>query len=159
MPSVTPSARRSGSGSSTTPAGPVRLDAWLWGVRMYKTRSAATTACRAGHVRLNGQPAKAAQPVKPGDTIRLRLPGRERILEVTGLVAKRVGAPEAVRHYLDHSPEPVPRELLAVPRRDRGAGRPTKRDRRQLDRLRSRAVPEHDSVLRDPGFDPGLDPE
>lgn len=156
MPSATPSARRPGAGVSTTPAGSVRLDAWLWGVRMYKTRSAATTACRAGHVRLNGQPAKAAQPVKPGDTIRLRLPGRERILEVTGLVAKRVGAPEAVRHYLDHSPEPVPRELLAVPRRDRGTGRPTKRDRRQLDRLRGRTDPEPDL---DRGFDRGLDPE
>ena len=122
-----------------TPAATVRLDAWLWGVRMYKTRSAATAACRAGHVRLNGQPAKAAQAVKPGDTIRLRQPGRERILEVTGLLSKRVGAPEAARHYRDHSPEPIPRELLAVPRRDRGAGRPTKRDRRQLDRLRRRS--------------------
>lgn len=109
---------------------------------MYKTRSSATTACRAGHVRLNGQPAKASQPVRPGDTIRLRQPGRERILEVTGLLTKRVGAPEAVRHYIDHSPEPVPRELLAVPRRDRGAGRPTKRDRRQLDRLRRGAEPD-----------------
>lgn len=116
----------------------VRLDAWLWGVRMYKTRSAATAACRAGHVRLNGQPTKASQAVRPGDTIRLRQPGRERILEVTGLLAKRVGAPEAVRHYIDHSPEPVPRELMAVPRRDRGAGRPTKRERRQLDQLRGR---------------------
>ncbi|MGO1884136.1 MAG: RNA-binding S4 domain-containing protein [Citricoccus sp.] len=126
----------------TTPPAQVRVDAWLWGVRMYKTRSSATTACRAGHVRLNGQPAKASQPVRPGDTIRLRQPGRERILEVTGLLTKRVGAPEAVRHYIDHSPEPVPRELLAVPRRDRGAGRPTKRDRRQLDRLRRGAEPD-----------------
>lgn len=126
----------------STPASPVRVDAWLWGVRMYKTRSAATAACRAGHVRLNGQPAKASQPVRPGDTIRLRQPGRERILEVTGLLSKRVGAPEAVRHYTDHSPAPVPRELLAVPRRDRGAGRPTKRDRRQLDRLRQRTEPD-----------------
>lgn len=120
------------------PAGPVRLDAWLWGVRMYKTRSAATAACRAGHVRLNGQPVKAAQSVTIGDTIRLRQPGRERILEVTGLLSKRVGAPEAVRHYIDHSRPPVPREMMAVPVRERGAGRPTKRDRRQMDRLRAR---------------------
>lgn len=127
----------------TAPA-QVRLDAWLWGVRMYKTRSAATAACRAGHVRLNGQPTKASQAVRPGDTIRLRQPGRERILEVTGLLAKRVGAPEAVRHYIDHSPEPVPRELMAVPRRDRGAGRPTKRERRQLDQLRGRTGLESD---------------
>ncbi len=130
------------SGTGTTTAGTVRVDAWLWAVRMYKTRSAATAGCRAGHVRLNGQPAKASQPVRPGDTVRLRQPGRERILEVTGLLSKRVGAPEAVRNYIDHSPEPIPRELLAVPRRDRGAGRPTKRDRRQLDRLRQRT--EHD---------------
>lgn len=122
------------------PSGPVRLDAWLWGVRMYKTRSAATAACRAGHVRLNGQPVKAAQSVTIGDTIRLRQPGRERILEVTGLLAKRVGAPEAVRHYIDHSPPPVPREMMAIPVRERGAGRPTKRDRRQMDRLRGRGV-------------------
>jgi ribosome-associated heat shock protein Hsp15 len=125
--------------TASTSAGPVRLDAWLWGVRMYKTRSAATAACRAGHVRLNGQPAKAAQSVKPGDTIRVRQPGRERILEVTGLLAKRVGAAEAIRHYIDRSPAPVPHELLAVPRRDRGTGRPTKRDRRQMDRLRGRS--------------------
>jgi ribosome-associated heat shock protein Hsp15 len=125
--------------SADAPVAAVRLDAWLWGVRMYKTRSAATAACRAGHVRLNGQPAKAAQAVKPGDTIRVRQPGRERILQVTGLLAKRVGAAEAARHYVDHSPEPVPRELLAVPHRDRGTGRPTKRDRRQMDRLRGRS--------------------
>ncbi|QCU77222.1 RNA-binding S4 domain-containing protein [Citricoccus sp. SGAir0253] len=124
------------------PPSQVRLDAWLWGVRMFKTRSAATAACRAGHVRLNGQPAKAAQVVKPGDTIRLRQPGRERILEVTGLLAKRVGAAEAARHYADHSPPPVPRELLAVPLRDRGTGRPTKRDRRQMERLRGRTAPD-----------------
>lgn len=124
--------------ASRTPSGPVRLDAWLWGVRMYKTRSAATAAVRAGHVRVNGAPVKAAQSVTVGDTIRLRQPGRERILEVTGLLSKRVGAPEAVRHYIDHSPPPVPREMLAVPVRERGAGRPTKRDRRQMDRLRGR---------------------
>lgn len=124
--------------ASRTPSGPVRLDAWLWGVRMYKTRSAATAAVRAGHVRVNGAPVKAAQSVTVGDTIRLRQPGRERTLEVTGLLSKRVGAPEAVRHYIDHSPPPVPREMMAVPVRERGAGRPTKRDRRQMDRLRGR---------------------
>ena len=124
--------------ASRTPSGPVRLDAWLWGVRMYKTRSAATAAVRAGHVRVNGAPVKAAQSVTVGDTIRLRQPGRERILEVTGLLSKRVGAPEAVRHYIDHSPPPVPREMMAVPVRERGAGRPTKRDRRQMERLRGR---------------------
>jgi ribosome-associated heat shock protein Hsp15 len=68
----------------------VRVDAWLWAIRAYKTRSAATAACRAGHVRLNGNPVKASQPVVPGDTLRVRQPGYERILEVRRLIAKRV---------------------------------------------------------------------
>ncbi|MDO5634362.1 MAG: RNA-binding S4 domain-containing protein [Micrococcus sp.] len=115
-----------------------RIDAWLWAVRLFKTRSAATAAVRGGHVRVNGEPVKAAQAVVVGDTVRVRQPGRERVLEVTGLISKRVGAPVAQRQYIDHSPPPIPRELLAVPYRERGAGRPTKRDRRQLDALRGR---------------------
>ena len=116
----------------------VRIDAWLWAVRLYKTRSAATAAVRAGHVRIDGEPVKAATPVVVGNRVRVRQDGRERILEVTGLIAKRVGAPVARQQYVDHSPPPVARELLAVPCRERGAGRPTKRDRRQLDALRGR---------------------
>jgi ribosome-associated heat shock protein Hsp15 len=116
----------------------VRIDAWLWAVRLYKTRSAATAAVRAGHVRIDGEPVKAATPVVVGNRVRVRQDGRERILEVTGLIAKRVGAPVARQQYVDRSPPPVPRELLAVPYRERGAGRPTKRDRRQLDALRGR---------------------
>ncbi|MGO2052275.1 RNA-binding S4 domain-containing protein [Glutamicibacter sp. 287] len=117
--------------------GKVRLDAWLWAVRMYKTRSAATTACRAGHVRLNGDPVKASQIVVPGDRIRVRKDGWDRDLEVTGLISKRVGAPVAVKCYLDHTP---PREKVVIPQvpiRDRGTGRPTKKDRREIDRLRT----------------------
>lgn len=118
--------------------GAVRLDAWLWAVRMYKTRSAATAAVRGGHVRVNDEPVKAAHTLAVGDRVRLRKDQRERILKVTGLISKRVGAPVAVKNYIDHSPAPIPRELLAVPVRERGAGRPTKRDRRQLDALRGR---------------------
>jgi ribosome-associated heat shock protein Hsp15 len=114
----------------------VRIDAWLWGIRAYKTRSAATAACRAGHVRLNDRPAKAAQTIVTGDTVRIRQPGYERILEVRQLVVKRVGAEAAARCYTDHTPE-RPKELATlVPVRDRGAGRPTKKDRRELERLR-----------------------
>ncbi|WP_248124413.1 RNA-binding S4 domain-containing protein [Micrococcus lacusdianchii] len=118
--------------------GTVRLDAWLWAVRMYKTRSAATAAVRGGHVRVNDEPVKAAHTLAVGDRVRLRKDQRERVLEVTGLISKRVGAPVAVKNYIDHSPAPIPRELLAAPVRERGAGRPTKRDRRQLDALRGR---------------------
>ncbi|MGJ9404117.1 RNA-binding S4 domain-containing protein [Arthrobacter sp. KK5.5] len=119
----------------------VRIDAWLWAIRAYKTRSAATAACRAGHVRLNGRPVKAAQTVVPGDTVRVRQHGSERILEIRGLIVKRVGAEAAARCFVDHTPE-RPKELVAtVPVRERGAGRPTKKDRRELERLRETLKP------------------
>lgn len=121
------------------PGGSVRVDSWLWAVRVFRTRSAATAACRAGHVRVNGERAKAAQPLVVGDEVRTRLEGVERIVEVTGLIAKRVGAPVAAQHLLDRSPPPPPREVVALaPQRERGAGRPTKRERRETDRLRGR---------------------
>ena len=110
----------------------VRLDAWLWSVRLYKTRSSATTACRAGHVRLNDQPVKASQAIRVGDVVKVRTPGWERVFEVTRLLTKRVGAPVARTCYVDHSP-PKPSALSApVPRREPGAGRPTKKERREL---------------------------
>jgi ribosome-associated heat shock protein Hsp15 len=114
----------------------VRVDVWLWAVRVFKTRSAATTACRAGHVKIDGVSVKAAQPVRPGQRVTVRRPGHEQVLEVVQLLAKRVGAPVAQAAYVDHSPPPPPAQHAAVPRRDRGAGRPTKKDRREMDRLR-----------------------
>ena len=71
----------------------VRVDAWLWAIRVYKTRSAATTACRAGHVRVNGAHAKAAQLVRPGDELRVRVNGFDRILAVRQTIATRVSVP------------------------------------------------------------------
>lgn len=126
------------SSPSNLPNAPatVRVDAWLWAIRAYKTRSAATAACRAGHVRLNGNPVKASQTVVPGDTLRVRQPGYERILEVRRLIAKRVGAEAASHCYTDHTPERLPMPALGLPQRDRGTGRPTKKDRREMDRLR-----------------------
>lgn len=119
------------------PAGPpaTRVDRWLWAVRLVKTRSAAAQACRGGHVRVNDRAAKPATPVRAGDVVAVRLNGRDRVAEVTHVLDKRVGAPIAARCYVDNSPEPPPEALGAVPRRDRGAGRPTKRDRREWERL------------------------
>ncbi|MFF0813669.1 RNA-binding S4 domain-containing protein [Rhodococcus sp. NPDC003318] len=115
----------------------VRLDSWVWSVRLFKTRSAAAAACRSGHVRVNGVSAKPAHLLRVDDEVRMRVDGRERIVVVARLIRKRVGAPEAALCLIDKSPPPPPREvLLAVPQRDRGAGRPTKRERRELDRLR-----------------------
>jgi ribosome-associated heat shock protein Hsp15 len=120
-------------------AASVRVDAWLWAIRMVKTRSAATAACRAGHVRVNGDRAKAAQPVKVGDEVRVRIAGFEKTLTVKQLLVKRVGAPVAALAYVDTSPPPPPKEeFVFAPRRDRGAGRPTKRERREMERLRGR---------------------
>jgi len=116
-----------------------RVDKWLWAVRLFKTRGLATDACRGGHVRVNGTPAKPAAPVRVGDRVEARVHGRSRVLEVVRVIDKRVGAPVAAECLVDHSPpEPSRAEQPAVFARDRGAGRPTKRDRRRLDRLRSR---------------------
>lgn len=112
-----------------------RIDRWLWAVRIYKTRSDATKACSGGHVEVDGRPAKPALKVKVGDRVHARVGPRERILEVSGIIDKRVGAAIAVECYVDHSPPPPDRPLQALfGVRDPGAGRPTKRDRRQLDR-------------------------
>jgi ribosome-associated heat shock protein Hsp15 len=115
-----------------------RVDKWLWAVRLYKTRSAATDACRAGHVRVNKAAAKPATVVRPGDTVEARSADREHVVEVTSVIEKRVGAPLASSCYLDHSPPPPSKEEAGLLNfaRERGTGRPTKRDRRQLERAR-----------------------
>lgn len=113
----------------------VRVDVWLWSVRQFKTRSAATEACRGGHVRVNGAPAKPAARLRPGDRVEARVHGDDRVLEVVKVLDKRVGAPVAAECFVDRSPPPRARDER-VSDRDRGTGRPTKRDRRQIDRLR-----------------------
>lgn len=88
---------------------------------------------------LNGSAAKPASAVRVGDTVEARVGSRLRIAEVTRVIDKRVGAPVAAECYVDHSPPPPPRELTAPAlTRDPGTGRPTKRDRRRIDRLRGR---------------------
>lgn len=118
----------------------IRVDRWLWAVRLFKTRAAANEACRGGHVRVDDAKAKAATPVTVGATVRVRAGGRERVVEVARVIDKRVGAAVAAECLVDHSPPPPPRDpaLAAVPVRDRGAGRPSKRERRQLEKARGR---------------------
>ncbi|MDR0847805.1 MAG: RNA-binding S4 domain-containing protein [Propionibacteriaceae bacterium] len=118
----------------------MRVDAWLWTVRFFKSRSMATTACRAGKVRVNGGIVKASHEVKVGDKVAWRDALRPREVEVLALLPRRVGAPEAALAYVDFSPPlPTKEERGALPQRDRGAGRPEKRDRRDLDNLRGYA--------------------
>ena len=116
-----------------------RLDRWVWAVRVYRTRSAATDACRGGHVKLNGRAAKAAATVRVGDRVEARVGTRRRVLEVTKVIDSRVGAALAAECFVDHSPvEPRRDAPVAVPTREPGTGRPTKKDRRRLDRSRGR---------------------
>ncbi|SPJ41130.1 Heat shock protein 15 [Corynebacterium diphtheriae subsp. lausannense] len=120
-------------------AAPVRIDVWVWAVRLLKTRSLSAQACKAGHIKLNGVAVKPSRLVTPGDRVRVWADHRERDVEVVSTVRKRVGAAIAQACYIDHSPPPPPKEiLLSMPRRDKGAGRPTKKERRDIDRLRGR---------------------
>jgi ribosome-associated heat shock protein Hsp15 len=123
-----------------------RIDAWVWAIRLYSTRSAATAACKAGHVKLNGATAKPAQSVRVGDLVRAYTPGGERIVTVTGLITKRTSAPLAQLNYDDQTPPPPPKaERVLSVTRDRGAGRPTKRDRRLIEQWRGRGASDQSS--------------
>ena len=117
-----------------------RVDQWLWAVRIYKSRSISSDSCKGGHVTVNGRSAKPASPVRIGDRVEAYAGERHRVLEVVRLIDKRVSAPIAAECLVDHSPPPPPREAYVRPlfSRDPGQGRPTKRDRRQLDRFRQR---------------------
>lgn len=116
-----------------------RVDSWVWAVRLIKTRSQAAEACKAGHIKINGNAVKPSHTVVPGDRVSVWVNHRQHLVEVVDPIKKRVGAELARRAYIDHSPPPSPVELvMSMPRRDRGAGRPTKKERREIDRLRGR---------------------
>lgn len=115
----------------------LRVDKWLWAARFFKTRSLAAAACAGGRVDVNDEAAKPARLVRPGDLIRVTLPRGKRIARVLGLSGRRGPAPEARQLYEDLTPPALPRIRRAPPPfRPPGAGRPTKRERRQIDRLR-----------------------
>ena len=113
-----------------------RIDRWLCAVRLVKTRPMATQLCEGGHVRVNGTSAKPSTKVRAGDTVHALIAERERILEVVHPIETRVGAPVAVTCYIDSSPAPVVREIAPGIKAVRGEGRPSKRLRRELERMR-----------------------
>lgn len=115
----------------------VRVDKWLWAARFFKTRSLASAACNAGHVKVDGQSAKPARTVRRGDRIVALTPGGERIVDILELADKRGPAPVARALYEDHTPPPPSREeAMAGGHRDRGLGRPSKRDLRKIREVR-----------------------
>ena len=117
-----------------------RIDRWLWAVRLFKTRSLATDACRGGKVRIREVKVKASYSIKAGEIVTIQSGPITKTVRALGLIEKRVGA-KLVANYLEDLTPPGEYELLKmtsaqkVLRRDRGAGRPTKRDRRRIERL------------------------
>lgn len=117
-----------------------RVDKWLWAVRIFKMRSLATAACRAGSVAVNGHPAKASREVRVGETIVVQQGLIRRTLVVLGMPRTR-GSAKIVTGYCNDQTPPEEFEKVRVQRvqqflaRAKGSGRPTKRDRRLIDRL------------------------
>ena len=112
-----------------------RIDRWLCAVRLVKTRPLATRLCEGGHVLVNGSPAKPSAKIRSGDRVEALIADRQRIVEVVRPIESRVGALVAATCYVDHSPPVVQRPGPAV-MPVRGEGRPSKRLRRELERLR-----------------------
>ena len=111
-----------------------RIDRWLCAVRLVKTRPLATRLCE-GHVLVNGSPAKPSTKVRAGDRVEALIADRARVVEVVHPIESRVGAPVAATCYVDHSP-PVARQTGPEISPVRGKGRPSKRLRREFERLR-----------------------
>ena len=118
----------------------IRIDKWLWAIRMYKTRTLATEACAAGKIKIEGESVKASYLLKVGQTIQMDRQGEKWTLKSVKLIEKRVGAPLAAECYEDLTP-PEEKNKLLFPAsfyevRDKGIGRPTKRDRREIDKFK-----------------------
>ncbi|WP_461788347.1 RNA-binding S4 domain-containing protein [Pedobacter sp.] len=118
----------------------LRIDKYLWAIRMFKTRSLATDACKAGRVKLNGQNIKPSAIVKIGDVYQISKGIEKKIIEVIDFSYNRTDAKIAVTKYKDLTPVEETHAFKSVfhaptLKRDRGAGRPTKKDRRETDDL------------------------
>lgn len=118
----------------------LRIDKYLWAIRLFKTRSLATDACKAGRVKLNGQNIKPSAVVKVGDVYQVSKGIEKKIIEVVDLSYNRTDAKIAVTKYKDLTPVEETHAFKSVfhapnLKRDRGTGRPTKKDRRETDEL------------------------
>lgn len=120
----------------------LRVDKYLWAIRIFKTRSLATEACRAGRIKLNGQNIKPSHHVKAGDVYQIQKGIERKTIKVSGLLARRSDAKTAVTFYEDQTPREDTagfKSMFHAPvlKRDRGSGRPTKKDRRTIDDLQN----------------------
>ncbi|MDE1191885.1 MAG: RNA-binding S4 domain-containing protein [Arachidicoccus sp.] len=117
----------------------LRIDKYLWSIRLYKTRSLATEACNSGKVKWNGNNVKASKPVALGEEYEVKTESKKWIIKVTGLLHNRVAYSEAIKYYLDISPEEDITKVKFQPasfhtgKRQSKIGRPTKQQRRDID--------------------------
>lgn len=117
----------------------LRLDKYLWSIRLFKTRTLAAEACDRGKVKYDGAQAKASRNVNIGDEFEVKTEAKHWRIKVTGLIEKRVAASEAVKHYIDITPEEEVQRLqyqaasFHTGKRRSKIGRPTKKERRDLD--------------------------
>lgn len=119
----------------------LRLDKWLWAIRAFKTRSLASEACKGGRVKIEGVSAKASRDLKIGDIIEFKAGHLDKRIKVVQLIKNRVNATLAVQNYEDLTPPEEYERVefmnqMNVGKRDRGAGRPSKRDRRDIEKLK-----------------------
>jgi ribosome-associated heat shock protein Hsp15 len=117
----------------------LRVDKYLWSIRLFKTRSLAAEACEKGKVRLSGVAVKASKTVNVGDEYEVKTEARKWLIRVTGLLANRVQYSEAIKYYVDLTPEEEVEKLKTIAssfhtgKRLSKIGRPTKKERRDLD--------------------------
>jgi len=117
----------------------VRIDKYLWAIRLFKTRNLAATACDQGKVKLNGASVKASRHVGLGDQYEVKTEAKRWVIKITGIIDKRVQYSEAIHHYIDLTPaEELERTRFQAAafftgKRNSKIGRPTKKDRRDLD--------------------------
>jgi ribosome-associated heat shock protein Hsp15 len=120
----------------------LRIDKYLWAIRIFKTRSLATEACKAGRVKLNGQNIKPAHEVKIGEAYQISKGLERKVIRVVGLLERRMDAKSVAEFFADETPleqTHAYKSVFHAPslHRDRGTGRPTKKDRREIDNLQS----------------------
>ena len=120
---------------------PIRIDKWLWAARLFKTRSIAADAIKGGKVKIDGNPVKPSREVKEGDVIQVQIEQLHKVVEVKTVIKNRVSAKQVPEVYNDLTPKEEYERIefmhaYKAEWRDRGAGRPTKKERRQIERLK-----------------------
>lgn len=131
----------------------MRVDIWTWAVRLFKTRDLSGAACKKEQILINGQRCRASRHVRVGDRLEVRRGVLTRSLEVKAILSKRVGAAVVDDYVIDHTPQEVYEAAAeamrqardATPQRASGSGRPTKRERRELEEIMEEAVEERES--------------